>query len=48
MRAIIQRVKSASVAISGADVAAIGPGVLVLVGIAPDDTPEDSAYVFFL
>jgi D-tyrosyl-tRNA(Tyr) deacylase len=41
MRALIQRVREASVAIDGATVAAIGPGLLVLAGIAADDTDED-------
>jgi D-tyrosyl-tRNA(Tyr) deacylase len=41
MRALIQRVREASVAVDGATVAAIGPGLLVLAGIAADDTDED-------
>jgi D-tyrosyl-tRNA(Tyr) deacylase len=41
MRALVQRVREARVAVDGAVVAAIGPGLLVLVGIAPDDTPAD-------
>ena len=40
MRALVQRVTRASVAIDGTEVAAIGPGLLVLLGITHDDTPE--------
>ena len=45
MRALIQRVLSASVAVGGEVVAAIGPGLLVLVGIAADDSDEDRAWM---
>jgi D-tyrosyl-tRNA(Tyr) deacylase len=41
MRALVQRVREARVAVDGAVVAAIGPGLLVLVGIAPDDDDTD-------
>ena len=41
MRALIQRVRSAAVHIGGETVSAIGPGLLVLAGIAADDTDED-------
>ena len=37
MRAVVQRVSSASVAIEGEKVAAIGPGLLVLLGVAEGD-----------
>ena len=37
VRAVIQRVSSASVTVEGERVAAIGPGLLVLLGIAHDD-----------
>ena len=39
MRAILTRVKSASVTIDGAVNGQIGHGLLILLGIAPDDTP---------
>ncbi len=39
MRALLQRVSSASVRAEGATVAAIGPGLLVLLGIAHGDEP---------
>ncbi len=38
MRAVITRVKSASVAIAGEIVGQIGQGFLILLGVAPDDT----------
>ena len=41
MRAVIQRVKSASVDISGQRVADIGHGVLILLGVEAADTTED-------
>ena len=39
MRALVQRVSSASVDVGGERVAAIGPGLLVLLGITHDDDP---------
>ena len=41
MRATIQRVSSASVAIDGAVKSAIGPGLLVLLGVGHEDGQED-------
>jgi D-aminoacyl-tRNA deacylase len=40
VRALVQRVSRASVSVEGEVVAAIGAGVLVLVGVTHDDTPE--------
>lgn len=37
MRALLQRVSSASVAVEGADVGAIDGGLVVLLGVGPDD-----------
>jgi D-tyrosyl-tRNA(Tyr) deacylase len=45
MRALIQRVAEASVTVDGARVAAIGPGLLVLAGMAADDTDDDRDWV---
>lgn len=42
MRALIQRVSWASVAVAGERIAAIGPGLLVLLGVHADDRPEDA------
>lgn len=41
MRALLQRVARACVSVEGREVAAIGPGLLVLLGIAPRDTEQD-------
>jgi D-tyrosyl-tRNA(Tyr) deacylase len=38
MRAVIQRVSKATVQVSGKEVASIGPGLLVLLGVASEDT----------
>jgi len=40
VRALVQRVRRASVAVDGERVAQIGPGLLVLLGVAHDDEPE--------
>ena len=37
MRALVQRVERAAVRVGGAEVASIGPGLLVLLGITHDD-----------
>jgi D-aminoacyl-tRNA deacylase len=42
VRALVQRVGRAAVRIDGREVAAIGPGLLVLLGIAPEDEPADA------
>jgi D-tyrosyl-tRNA(Tyr) deacylase len=42
LRALVQRAASATVSVDGEEVAAIGPGLLVLLGVAPDDTEEDA------
>ena len=45
MRAVLQRVKSASVSIEGKTAGAIGPGFLVLLGVAPEDTQEECDFL---
>jgi D-aminoacyl-tRNA deacylase len=45
MRAVVQRVRSASVTVDGAIVGRIGPGLLVFVGVGQDDGPEDVQYI---
>jgi D-tyrosyl-tRNA(Tyr) deacylase len=45
MRVVIQRVSRASVSVEGTVVGAIGPGLMVLVGVAEGDTPADSRYL---
>ena len=45
MRALVQRVRQASVEIGGVRCSEIGAGLLVLVGVGPDDTPEDVEYL---
>uniref|UniRef100_A0A7V4LCA1 D-aminoacyl-tRNA deacylase n=1 Tax=Desulfobacca acetoxidans TaxID=60893 RepID=A0A7V4LCA1_9BACT len=43
MRAVVQRVTEAWVRVAGEEVARIGPGLLILAGVAADDGPEDVA-----
>jgi D-tyrosyl-tRNA(Tyr) deacylase len=45
MRAVVQRVREARVEVGGEVVGAIGPGMLVLLGVARGDTPADAAYL---
>ena len=39
MRAVVQRVSRARVTVAGREVGAIGPGLCVLLGAGPEDTP---------
>jgi D-tyrosyl-tRNA(Tyr) deacylase len=43
VRAVVQRVRVASVSVDGEVVAAIARGVVVLLGVAADDTAHDTA-----
>ncbi|MDP9181220.1 MAG: D-aminoacyl-tRNA deacylase [Actinomycetota bacterium] len=43
MRAVVQRVTSASVSVDGEKVGGIGPGLLVLLGVTHDDGPAQVA-----
>ncbi|XP_024983806.1 D-aminoacyl-tRNA deacylase isoform X1 [Cynara cardunculus var. scolymus] len=45
MKAVVQRVISASVEVEGRTVSAIGPGLLVLVGVHDLDTDSDADYI---
>ncbi|MEM6709705.1 MAG: D-aminoacyl-tRNA deacylase [Pseudomonadota bacterium] len=42
MRALLQRVSKASVVVAGEEIARIGPGLLVFIGVLPGDTPADA------
>jgi D-aminoacyl-tRNA deacylase len=42
VRAVVQRVARAAVTVDGERVAAIGPGLLVLLGVTHDDEPEQA------
>ncbi|RRJ95759.1 D-tyrosyl-tRNA(Tyr) deacylase [Opitutaceae bacterium TAV4] len=45
MRVVVQRVASASVSIDGRIAGQIGPGLLLLLGIAPTDTEADGEWL---
>ena len=45
MRAVVQRVMRASVTIEGESTGEIGKGLVVLLGVARDDTREDADYL---
>ena len=45
MRAVVTRVTSASVAIGGRQVGAIGRGFLILLGVGPADTEEECRFL---
>lgn len=45
MRAVVQRVTRASVTVEGEVIGQIGKGLVVLVGIARDDTKVEAAYL---
>jgi D-aminoacyl-tRNA deacylase len=42
VRVVLQRVTRASVTVEGREVSAIGPGVLLLVGVGADDGPDEA------
>jgi len=45
MRAVVQRVTEARVEVAGEPVGEIGAGLLVLLGVARDDTTDDADYL---
>jgi D-tyrosyl-tRNA(Tyr) deacylase len=45
MRALVQRVTRAAVEVAGEEVAAIGPGLLVLLGVTHSDTPGEADWI---
>jgi D-tyrosyl-tRNA(Tyr) deacylase len=45
MLAVVQRVRHASVSVSGSVIGKIGPGYMVLVGVHRADTPADAAWL---
>ena len=45
MRAVIQRVKKASVTIGGETKSSIGAGLLILLGVEQEDVPEDADWL---
>jgi D-tyrosyl-tRNA(Tyr) deacylase len=45
MRAVVQRVTRASVVVGDEVVGAIDRGLLVLLGVAPDDSPDDARWL---
>ncbi len=45
MRALIQRVSRASVSVDGRPISSIGPGLLVLLGVAREDTERDADWL---
>lgn len=45
MRAVIQRVRKSSVSVSGEIVSEIGPGILALIGVGPEDTEKEVRYL---
>ena len=45
MRAVLTRVRSASVSIDGQTVGKIGKGFLILLGVGPEDTEAQCRYL---
>lgn len=45
MRVVLQRVTKAQVEVAGKVVGKIGPGIVVLLGIAPTDTPKQADWL---
>ena len=45
MRCVVQRVLNSSVTVNNENVGAIGPGLMVLIGVSTDDTDADLKYM---
>lgn len=45
MRVVVQRCREARVVVAGETVGAIGPGLMLLVGVTHEDTEQDAAYL---
>jgi len=45
MKVVLQRVKNAHVEVAGATVGAIGPGLIILLGVARTDSRKDADYL---
>ena len=45
MRVVLQRVQHGRVTVGGRTVAEIGPGLVILLGIGPDDSDEQAQYL---
>ena len=45
MRALVQRVSRAAVAVEDRTVASIGPGLMILLGVSRDDTADDADWL---
>jgi len=45
MRAIVQRVKESKVEVKGETIGAIGPGLLIFLGVGEGDSDRDGAYL---
>lgn len=42
MRAVLQRAQRGKVSVGGQPIAEIGPGLVILLGVGPEDTPEQA------
>ena len=45
MRAVVQRVTESNVTVDGETVGAVGPGLMVLIGVEVGDTEKDARYI---
>ena len=45
MKTVIQRVKSANVKVGGETIGAINKGLLILIGVEPDDTEAEVNWI---